>query len=150
MSTTKIVGLKAILDCDVAGGTSYTTATLVSEMTPPPRSHSEVQALALGETLDVPEIGIEEASEFLFTHWWEAGDTEHERFDTIFDSQADAQWRITYPHLGVEATDQPYADTFKGKVRRLAPAAINPTSVISRQVMVRRTGAIARATYTVS
>lgn len=150
MSTTKQIGLPSILEMDPAGGTTYAAATLVSEMTPPARNLAEVDAMALGETLNVPVAGIEESSELNFSQWWEAGDTEHERYDTIFDSQAEAQFRITYPHLGVESTDQPYADVFKGKVRGLTPGAINPGSVISRGVRVRRTGAITRSTYTVS
>jgi len=156
MSTQKQSALGTILEMDPANTTAVTNlvaATLVKTMTPPGREREEADGRALGDILDVPTQGGEAQSEMIFTQFWHPGDTNHELMDTQFGVDTNpnsigtvAAFRITYPHGGTKVGDTAPTDSFSGYVRRLGPESLEPTGVYMREVAIRRTTAVTRAT----
>jgi len=158
MSTQKQAALGSILEMDVSSPyTTYVAVSLVKDITPPGREREEADGRALGDILDVPVQGGEAASELVFNQFWHPGDADHELLDTAFGVDTNpnsigttAGFRITYPHGGTKSGDTVFSDAFTGVVRSLGPATLEPTGVMMREVAVRRTSAITRASYTLA
>ena len=135
----KVIGLGSLVKCDFDDdGNSHETVGLTRDLTPPGRAYNLVEAVALEDTLEVAELGIEERSEFTFTQFWKPGDTGHEKIDTLFNNKTEVEWQIVYPLAS------PITDEFLGKVSAIAPEQITPKGTISRAVTVQRTSAITR------
>lgn len=138
MAETRQIGLGTLLKVDSTQGGTFVTVPLVDGVTPPPRSRARIDAKVLGDTLDVPLLGIEEVSEFSFMHHWHPGETEHEKADTLFGSKDEFDVQIVYPFA------TPVTDEFTVQCVELAPEQITPTGAIKRQVTLLRTTAITR------
>lgn len=135
----KPIGLGSLVKCDFDGdGTTHETVGLTRDLTPPGRAYNLVEAVALEDTLEVAELGIEERSEFSFAQFWKPGDTAHEKIDTLFDDKDEVEWQIVYPLA------TPITDEFLGKVSAISPEQITPKGTITRTVTVQRTSAITR------
>lgn len=133
----KWIGLGTVFKVDENDdAANHTAITLVMSGTPPPRTRVRIPAVALSDTLATDELGIEGVSDFVFTQFWEPGDTQHESIDTLFGSKAEVEWQIVYT--------SGETDEWNGKVVDIVPQAIVHDGVYQRQVTVHRTGAITR------
>ncbi len=131
---TKNLGNGTVTTCNAV------TVTLVVDATPPARKRVNIDGSVLADTLATYEPGIEDFSEYMFTHLWEPGDTMHEGIDTLFGSKAEVAFTIVYADTGATV------ETFNGKVSDLEPQPITKDGLLSRKVTVQRTGSIARTT----
>lgn len=138
MPASKQLALGTVLSIDHDGNASYDSMTLVTEVTPPPRKREEVDGKTLGDTFDVPILGIEQKSQMEFMQFWHPGDTEHEKLDTLFGSKASFSARIVTPH------STPKTDEFTCQVLELTPGTLTQGKLYSRKVTLLRTGAITR------
>jgi hypothetical protein len=114
---------------DDDSGSGYTTLSLMTSITPPPRRRVRVPGTALEDTLATEGAGIEDVSDYEFTHWYDPGATN----DTIVAKTA-VLWQITYADAGTE--------TFEGIVMAIEPQPVVSDQYLSRKVVVHRTGAI--------
>ena len=134
----KQVALGTILKTDSTQGGTFVEMTIVESITPSPRERETVEGKTLGDTLDVPLMGIEGPSVMEFAQHWEPGDTEHEKLDTLFDSKDEFDVQIVTPHA------TPVTDEFSGKVLRLAPETLETSGAYRRTVAIQRTTDITR------
>lgn len=114
----------------------YDTQPLVQSYTPPNRTRAEVDSMALEDTLEVPILGIESKSEITLTQFWHPGETEHEKFDTLFGTKATFGVQMVTPH-GTAKTQQ--CDC---KVLELSPETLDASGLFRRTVKLLRVGAI--------
>jgi hypothetical protein len=128
----KNLGLGTVITCNAV------EITLIVDATPPAKKRALIDGSVLADTLATYEPGIEEHSEYIFTHLWEPGDTVHEGLDTLFGSKATIAFTIAYADTGVTT------ETFNGKVSDLEPQPITKDGLLSRKVTVQRVGAIGR------
>ena len=133
---TKQVGLGTIVAVDHDADSTYTTLDNTVEVTPPGRSRQGVDDTTLSDTLETEAAGIEEQSEFTFLQFFHVGDTNHAIIDTLFSAKTKVNWKITYPY----ATAKTW--TFEGWVKQLSVERVTRSGIISREVTVKRTGAI--------
>ena len=134
----KQAALGSIFKVDATQGGVFASHTLVEQVTPPPRVREEIDAKALEDTLDVPLTGIEGVSKVELVQHWHPGDTEHEKLDTLFDSQDEADFQIVSPH------GTPVTDEFSGKVVGLTPETLEPSGAWKRGATILRTSDITR------
>lgn len=134
----KQIALGTILKTDHNTDATFESMTLVDQITPPARTREEIEGKALGDTLDVPLLGIEAPSRLEFTQYWHPGDSEHEKLDTLFGSKAEFDLQVVTPH------STPVTDEFSGQVVSLSPEQLTPSGAYKRQVVVLRTTAITR------
>lgn len=135
---TKQIALGTILKTDHTLAATFVAHTLVDSVTPPAREREEIEGKDLGDTLDVPLLGIESPSRMELTQFWHPNDTEHELLDTEFDNNAEGAYQIVTPHA------TPVTDEFSGRVVRLAPEVLTPSGAYKRAVTILRTTAITR------
>lgn len=115
------------------------TLTLGIDATPPGKKRALIDGSTLTDTLATYEAGIEEHSEYMFTHFWEPGDTMHEGIDTLFGNKTEVAITIDYTDSGTTT------ETFNGIVSDLEPQTIQKNNLLMRKVTIQRTGAISRA-----
>jgi hypothetical protein len=159
MSTKKQIGLGSLFEMDPAGGSTYVAVSMVINLTPPGRERETADGGVLDEALDVPVQAREAASETRFLQFWEPGDTDHERLDTVFEGTGGAgsqdvgdvaTFRITYPHDGTATSSTAPIDTFSGWVKRLGPESVDASGTYRREVVIQRTTDITRGTRVIS
>jgi hypothetical protein len=138
MAASKQIALGSILKTDITLHNTFVDMTLVRQITPPPRSRKKIEALTLGDTFEVPELGIESESEMEFQQLWHPGDTEHEKLDTVFGTKTEFTVHLVSAHT------VPKTDEFEAKVVALEPEAWTVDGVYSRKVTLLRTSAITR------
>jgi hypothetical protein len=124
--------LNAVDDND--SGSVYTTLSLMTSITPPPRRRVRVPGTALEDTLATEGAGIEDVSDYEFTHWYDPGATNDTIVGTLFGSKTPVLWQITFADAGTE--------TFEGIVMSIEPQPVVSDQYLSRKVVVHRTGAI--------
>ena len=132
---TKNLGLGTIVKVDENDdGLTHTTVTVVVDVMPPARKRARIDQTSLEDTLATFAAGIEEHSEFKFTQFWDADDTQHKAIDTLFGSKGIVEWQIVF------------SDTtqweFEGWVSDLEPESIAVDSMVRRGVTIQRTSAI--------
>lgn len=115
------------------------TLTLGIDATPPAKKRALIDGSTLSDSLATYEAGIEEHSEYMFTHFWEPGDTMHEGIDTLFGSKAEVAITLEYTDSGTTT------ETFNGIVSDLEPQTIQKDNLLMRKVTIQRTGSIGRA-----
>lgn len=136
---TKQIGLGTIVKVDEDdSGSTFTTCTVVVDVSPPSRVRAGVDQTSLDDTLETEAPGIEQKSEFKFKQFWHPTDTQHASIDTLFDSKAQVIWNIVYPFA------TPITDQFEGWVSGLEPETITAGGMIMRTVTVKRMTAITR------
>lgn len=113
--------------------------TLGIDATPPAKKRALIDGSTLTDTLATYEPGIEEHSEYMFTHFWEPGDTMHEGIDTLFNNKTEVAITLAYADSGTTT------ETFNGIVSDLEPQTIQKDNLLMRKVTVQRTGSIGRA-----
>jgi hypothetical protein len=133
------IGLGTIVKVDHDADTTYTTIACAKEATPPNQVRVEVDATCFEDTVVQMLPGIEDESEFSFLQVWDPTDTNHLIIDALFTSKTAVNWQVIYPFA------TPITEIFAGRVVGLTPETISNDSVISRTVMVRRTGSISRS-----
>ena len=133
---TRQIALGTVLSLDHDANAAFDSQTLVVQITPPPRVREEIDGKVLGDTFDVPELGIEQTSKMEFMQFWHPGDTEHEKLDTLFDSKNARPFRIVTPH------STPKTQEFSAKVVGLEPETLEQGSLYKRKVTLLRTTAI--------
>jgi hypothetical protein len=119
---------------DDDSGSGYTTLSLMTSITPPPRRRVRVPGTALEDTLATEGAGIEDVSDYEFTHWYDPGATNDTIVATLFAAKTAVLWQITYADAGTE--------TFEGIVMAIEPQPVVSDQYLSRKVVVHRTGAI--------
>jgi hypothetical protein len=138
MPAAEQISLGSILKTDHDDSGTFDAMTLVRQITPPARTRKKIEGLTLGDTFEVPELGIEAESEMEFTQFWQPGDTEHEKIDTLFGSKA------VLPIQLVTAHGTPKTDEFETKVVAIEPEAWTPDGLYARKITLLRTSAITR------
>jgi len=141
----KVLGLGTLVKVDDDdSGSTFTTITLVLNCTPPGRKRERIDGTSLSDTLATYEGGIETHSEFTFTQFWEAEDTNHAIMDTLFAlgsaTTGKVLWTVTYSNTASSGT----VDQFEGWVSDLDPQTITVNGINQRNVTIQRTGAITR------
>lgn len=135
----KYIGLGTLVKVDENDdGSNHTTVTLVISGTPPGRTRELIDGTSLSDTLATYEAGIEQHSQFVFTQFWEPGDTVHESLDTLFANKTPVEFQIVF------TTSPATTDEFEGFVSGLEPQAFVHNSIYQRQVTIQRTSAITR------
>jgi hypothetical protein len=135
---TPMLGLGSVIKVDEDdSGATLTTVTLVIKATPPAREREMVDKTALADTLETSAGGVEKASSFMFTQYWEPEDTQHASIDTLFDSKNQVLWNIVYANTST-------TDSFEGIVEKLEPTELVNNQHNQRNVTVRRQTAITR------
>jgi hypothetical protein len=131
----RVLGLGTLtkVDDDDSGAT-YTTLALDVDVTPPPRRRVRVDNTALDDTLSTDAAGIEDKSDYEFSHFYDPGATNDNIVVTLFGSKTAVLWQITYADAGTE--------TFEGIVMEIIPQPIKHNENLMRKVVVHRTGAI--------
>lgn len=119
---------------DDDSGTVFTTLSLMTTITAPPRKRVRVDNIALEDTLATQSAGIEDVSDYEFTHYYEPGGTNDTIMITLFASKNPVLFQITYA-LGD-------TETFEGIVMDIEPMPIVHNQNMMRKVTVHRTGAI--------
>lgn len=130
---TKLLGLGTI------GTVNAASLTLVVDATPPARKRVNIDGCTLTDTLATYEAGIEDFSEYMFTQFWEPGDTDHEAIETLFNNKTEVAITIQYTDTGTTT------ETFNGIVSDLEPQTITKDTLLTRKVTIQRTGSISRA-----
>ena len=137
----KATGCGTILSLDESGGTTYTPVSNIANVTPPsPGERTQVSAPELDTCIDDPELGMKGPRTFAFTQYWEPGDTDHERLDTMYDANTMGGWQIEYPH-GPYGVSQP-KQTFNGKVQSIGNTQTGPNDTFQRDVVILVNGTI--------
>lgn len=131
----RVLGLAtaAAVDDDDSGAT-YTTLALTTTITPPPRRRVRVDNVALSDTLATHAAGIEDVSDYEFTHYYDPGATNDTIMGTLFGTKNPVLFQITYADAGTE--------TFEGIVMELQPLPIVHNQNLMRKVVIHRTGSI--------
>jgi hypothetical protein len=131
----RVLGLGTLtkVDDDDSGST-YTTLSLDVDVTPPPRRRVRVDNTALDDTLSTDAAGIEDKSDYEFSHFYDPGATNDTIVKTLFESKNPVLWQITYADSGTE--------TFEGIVMEIIPQPIKHNENLMRKVVVHRTGSI--------
>jgi hypothetical protein len=131
----RVLGLGTLnkVDDDDSGST-YTTLSLMVDITPPPRKRVRVDNTALEDTLSTDAAGIEDKSDYEFSHYYDPGATNDTIVATLFAAKTAVLWQITYADSGTE--------TFEGIVMEIIPQPIKHNENLMRKVVVHRTGAI--------
>lgn len=119
---------------DDDSGSAFTTLVLMTDITPPPRRRVRVTNTALEDTLATESAGIEDISDYEFTHFYDPGATNDTIVKTLFEAKTACLWQIVYADAGTE--------TFEGIVMNIEPGGIKHNEMLSRKVTVHRTGAI--------
>lgn len=119
---------------DNDSGSVFTTLSVMTTITPPPRTRERVPNTALESTLEVFAAGIEAASDYEFTHFYDPGATNDTIMKTLFDAKTAVLYQITYADAGTE--------TFEGIVMGMEPQPIVRGERLSRKITVHRTGSI--------
>lgn len=131
----RVLGLGTLVAVDDDdSGSTYTTLSLDVDVTPPPRRRVRVDNTALDDTLATDAAGIEDKSDFEFTHYYDPGATNDNIVVTLFGSKTAVLWQVTYADTGTE--------TFEGIVMAIEPQPIKHNENLLRKVTVHRTGAI--------
>lgn len=131
----RVLGLGTLtkVDDDDSGST-YTTLALDVDVTPPPRKRVRVDNTALDDTLSTDAAGIEDKSDYEFSHFYDPGATNDTIAHTLFASKNPVLWQITYADAGTE--------TFEGIVMEIIPQPIKHNENLMRKIVVHRTGSI--------
>lgn len=130
----KTIGHGSTVSWDSTGATTWVAIGLTDSLTPPTRKRARVEGTTLADTLEVYSPGIEEFSEFTFTHFWEPSDAGHIALVTAFDAKSIANWKATYPDAA--------AQIFLGFISDLGPEVVESKKTMRQQVTVQRTSAI--------
>lgn len=120
----------AIAMDDDDSGSVFTTITLITNAKPPTRDRVRVSGVALSDTLESDDMGIEAKDDVTFTVFYEPNDTQHAAFNTLFGAKTQIKWQITYASTDVE--------TFEGILCKLAPGSITHDQYLSLEVTVHR------------
>lgn len=135
----KQIGLGTIVKVDEDdSGSTFTTCTIIMEVTPPARTRAKIDITAMEDTLATNAAGIEEHSEFKFKQFWHPTDTQHASIDTLFGNKNQVIWNIVYPF------STPITDQFEGWVSGMEPETITTSGTITRMVTIQRMTAITR------
>jgi len=127
----RVLGLGTLVKVDDDdSGSGYTTLALNVDVTPPPRRRVRVDDTALDSTLATDSAGIEDKSDFEFTHFYDPGATNDTIAVTLFGAKTQALWQITYADSGTE--------TFEGIIMALEPQPIKHNEHLMRKVTVHR------------
>jgi hypothetical protein len=131
----RVLGLGTLnkVDDDDSGST-YTTLSLMVNITAPPRRRVRVPGVALEDTLAVDGMGIEDVSDYEFEHFYDPGATNDNIVVTLFAAKTAVLWQITYADAGTE--------TFEGVVAEIIPLPISDREYLRRRVVIHRTGSI--------
>ncbi len=119
---------------DDDSGSAYTTLVLMTDMTPPPRRRVRVSNTALEDTLATDSAGIEDVSDYEFTHFYDPGATNDTIMVTLFGTKNPVLFQILYADSGTE--------TFEGIVMGIEPGSIKHNELLSRKITIHRTGSI--------
>jgi hypothetical protein len=131
----RTLGLGTVLAVDDDdSGTVFTTISLAVSATPPPRRRVRIPGTALADTLATEEAGIEDVSDYVFTHYYEPNETNGNLMTTLFAAKTKVLWQITYASADIEA--------FEGIVMAIEPQQIVTDQLLTRQITIHRTGAI--------
>jgi hypothetical protein len=127
------LGTANAVDDDDSGAT-YTTLSLCTTLTAPPRRRVRVDNVALSDTLATQAAGIEDVSDYEFTHYYDPGATNDTIMGTLFGTKNPILFQITYADAGTE--------TFEGIVMELQPLPVVHNQNMMRKVVIHRTGSI--------
>lgn len=130
------IGNGTLVKVDHDSDTNFTTVACVNQTTPPGQERAEADATCFEDTVEQMLTGIETASEFVFRQVWDPTDTNHLIIDTLYTSKAEVNWQLVLPFA------TPITMQFSGVVIGKSPEVIENSSVISRNVRIRRKGAI--------
>jgi hypothetical protein len=140
MAKNRYIGKGALVKVDPAGGTTWQTVGLCTNVTPPPQEKATIDCTAMEDAVTVAEVGIEQLSEFSFESLHDPADTVDDAIDTLYGNGANANWQL-YTLSGAHV----FTKIFTGRVFAIVPTALDKNGVQKRTVKVIRTGAITDA-----
>lgn len=126
----------SIMKLDSTNGGTFVAIPGVIQATPPPRMRKEIDALELGDTVDVPLLGIEDKSEFRITVHYDQGDAEHVKFTTMFDGNIEGACQVVTSH------GTPITKEFTVRCKKIEEQDYEPNGTIQAVITFQRTGAI--------
>lgn len=135
----KVLGYNSIVKVDDDdSGTTFTTLTGTTSITPPDKEWNKVDGTTLDDAREVSRNGIEKATDFVFSQIWLVKSTNHEIIDTLYASANPVKWQVIYPQ-GTTVTDE-----FEGWVSKVTAAVKGPNEYWTREITVTTTSAITR------
>lgn len=127
----RTLGLGTVLKMDDDdSGSVFTTITLVVTATPPARKRVRVSGVALADTLETDDMGIEAKSDYTFTTFREPNDTQSAMFNTLFTNKTQIIWNVTYASGDIE--------TFEGIVSDIEPGQVVHDQFVTEQITIHR------------
>lgn len=125
---------------NVAHGTVFNISSsplqLVVSITPPARTRQEIEATLLGDTLEVPVLGIEQKSEMVANVCYDKRASNHVALVTAFDAKTELTVQIVTAHT------EPVTDEFTAQITKIEEDEMAPGSVYKAKITFVRTGAI--------
>lgn len=127
----RTLGLATVFKMDDDdSGSVFTTLTLVTTATPPKRKRIRVSGVALSDTLESDDMGIEAKDDVKLTIMYEPHDAQHVIFDTLFGAKTQIIWNITYASTDIE--------TFEGILSDIEPGSISHDQYLTMDVTIHR------------
>lgn len=127
----RTLGLGTIVKMDDDdSGSVFTTVSLVTTATPPARKRVRVSGVALSDTLETDDMGIEAKNDVVFTLMYEPHDTQHAALDTLFANKTQIIWNITYASADIE--------TFEGVLSDIEPQPFSHDQYLTMQLTIHR------------
>lgn len=127
----RTLGLGAVVKMDEDdNGSVFTSVTLVTTATPPKRKRIRVSGIALSDTLESDDMGIEAKDDVTMTIMYEPHDTQHAAFDTMYNAKTQLIWNITYASADVE--------TFEGILSDIEPGPIVHDQYLTMNIIIHR------------
>lgn len=129
MARTLGLGTAFGMDDDDSGST-FTTMNLIVTATPPARKRVRVSGVALADTLESDDMGIEAKSDYKIKIFYEPNDAQAVIYNTLFAAKTQIKWNITYSSTDIE--------TFEGILSDLEPGEIVHDQYLTMDITIHR------------
>jgi hypothetical protein len=119
LDTTRTIGIGTIVKFDTAGGSTWTTAGLVTKAKPAATAVEMVDTTVLADTREHMQGGIQKATRTTITMLSANAATTYATLVTAAKAKSNISWQFTTPH----ATPQTFTD--KGIIEEIAMEEIS-------------------------
>lgn len=143
MAKVRFIAKGALVKVNASGdGTTMLTVGLCTAATPPAQERALIDLTAMEDTVAVAASGIEQLSEFSFTHLHDPADSTDDALDALYASGDSVKWQLVYATKTAVATTKTWTKDFTGVLFAITPEAVDANSGTKRTCKVSRTGAI--------
>jgi hypothetical protein len=119
LDTTRTLGIGSIVKFDTAGGSSWTTAGLVTKIKPAGTAVEMADTTVLADTREHMQGGLQKATRITMTMLWANATTTFATLDTACKAKANVSWQFITPH------GTPQTHTNKGIIEEIMPEEVS-------------------------